>query len=59
MTVEVTPRLFRNRAACECGWRGKSHLFRGGAVVDGGLHLATHLSADTAVVVVNEVKAAS
>jgi hypothetical protein len=49
MKVEVTPRLFRNRAACECGWQGGSHLFRGGAVLDGGLHLSTHRSADAVV----------
>jgi hypothetical protein len=57
MKVEVTPRLFRNRAACECGWHGRSHLFRGGAVLEGGLHLSTHRSADSVVIV--KMKAAS
>lgn len=48
MGVEVIARLFRNRAVCACGWQSESHFFRGGAVLDGGLHLSTHsYAADT------------
>jgi hypothetical protein len=38
MQLSVTGRPFRRIAACECGWSGTKHWFRGSALVEAGIH---------------------